>query len=176
MQVHHLERTLKRLKLSGILATLEERLEQAQRQQLGYVEFLRLLLEDKAAPRGQKALALRVSRARFEEVKTLADFDFKANPQIPAAQIRDATVWQRISPGAGGVGLRRGVARQGGVRPPPARRNLAKIGVVAPRSAVNCQTRVRQPRPGPTEHLASGCRWSTASALPLVKPAAVPAA
>ncbi|MDI3317786.1 MAG: IS21-like element helper ATPase IstB [Bacillota bacterium] len=89
MQVHHLERTLKRLKLSGILATLQERLEQAQRQQLGYLEFLTLLLEDEVDRRGQKALALRVARARFEEVKTLADFDFKANPKIPAAQIRD---------------------------------------------------------------------------------------
>ncbi|GAB6876259.1 ATP-binding protein [Thermaerobacter litoralis] len=89
MQVHHLEQTLKRLKLSGTLANVEARPEQAQRQQLGNPEFLTLLLEDEVARRGQKALALGASRARFEEVKTLADFGFKANPKIPAGQIRD---------------------------------------------------------------------------------------
>lgn len=89
MRVHQLERTLKGLKLSGILATLEQRLEQAQREQLGYLEFLALILEDEADRRGQGALARRVARARFEEVKTLADFDFRANPQAPAAMIRD---------------------------------------------------------------------------------------
>ncbi|MDP2871231.1 MAG: IS21-like element helper ATPase IstB [Bacillota bacterium] len=89
MRVHQLERTLKGLKLSGILATLEQRLEQAQREQLGYLEFLALVLEDEADRRGQGALARRVARARFEEVKTLADFDFRANPQAPAAIIRD---------------------------------------------------------------------------------------
>ena len=89
MRVHQLERTLKGLKLSGILATLEQRHEQAQREQLGYLEFLALILEDEADRRGQGALARRVTKARFEEVKTLADFDFRANPQAPAAMIRD---------------------------------------------------------------------------------------
>lgn len=89
MRVHQLERTLKGLKLSGILATLEQRLEQAQREQLGYLEFLALILEDEADRRGQGAVARRVARARFEELKTLADFDFRANPQVPAAMIRD---------------------------------------------------------------------------------------
>jgi DNA replication protein DnaC len=89
MQAHQLERTLKGLKLSGILGTLEQRLEQAQRQQLGYLEFLALILEDEAGRRGQGALARRVAKARFEEVKTLADFDFRATPRVPAAMIHD---------------------------------------------------------------------------------------
>ncbi len=89
MRAHQLERTLKGLKLSGILATLEQRLEQAQHEQLGYLEFLALILEDEADRRGQGAVARRVAKARFEEVKTLADFDFRANPQAPAAVIRD---------------------------------------------------------------------------------------
>jgi len=89
MRVHQLESTLKGLKLSGILATLEQRLEQAKREQLGYLEFLALVLEDEADRRGHGALARRVARARFEEVKTLADFDFRANPQAPVPMIRD---------------------------------------------------------------------------------------
>lgn len=89
MQVHQLERLLKKLKLGGMLATLQQRFEQAQGQQLGYLEFLVLLLEDEIARRDQKTLALRVAKARFEEVKTLTDFDFRASPKIPAALIRD---------------------------------------------------------------------------------------
>ncbi|MDP2871706.1 MAG: ATP-binding protein [Bacillota bacterium] len=89
MRVHQLERTLKGLKLSGILATLEQRLEQAQRAQLGYLGFLALILEDEAGCRGQGALARRVAKARFEELKTIVDFDFRANPRAPAAMIRD---------------------------------------------------------------------------------------
>jgi len=89
VQVHQLERLLKKLKLGGMLATLQQRLEQAQDQQLGYLEFLVLLLEDEIARRGQKTLALRVAKARFEEVKTLADFDFRASPKLPAPLIRD---------------------------------------------------------------------------------------
>ncbi len=37
----------------------------------------------------KNALAVRVQKARFEEVKTLAEFDFAYNPKIPAATIRD---------------------------------------------------------------------------------------
>lgn len=62
MQVHQLERSLKKLKLGGMLATLQQRLEQAQGQQLGYLEFLVLLLEDEIARRGQKGLAAALIR------------------------------------------------------------------------------------------------------------------
>lgn len=75
--------------MSGILATMEQRLEQAKREQLGYLEFLTLLLEDETNRRGQYALARRIAKARFEQVKTLSDFDFRANPQVPGAVIRD---------------------------------------------------------------------------------------
>lgn len=80
---------LKRLKLGGMLQTLELRVDQAQKDRLGYLEFLELLLEDEIGRRTNKALALRVGRARFEEAKTIADFDFAFNPKVPAAQLRD---------------------------------------------------------------------------------------
>jgi DNA replication protein DnaC len=86
---HHLESKLKALRLGGMMDTLEVRLAQAQAEQLGYVAFLELLLEDEIARRAQNALAVRVRKARFEEVKTLAEFVFAYNPKIPAATIRD---------------------------------------------------------------------------------------
>ncbi len=89
MKPHHLESKLKTLRLGGMMDTLEIRLAQAQAEQLGYLAFLELLLEDEIARRAQNALAVRVRKARFEEVKTLAEFDFAYNPKIPAATIGD---------------------------------------------------------------------------------------
>lgn len=84
-----LQPRLQRLKLGGMLQTLELRLDQAQKDRLGYLEFLEFLLEDEIGRRQNKALAGRIIRARFEEPKTIADFDFAFNPKVPAAQLRD---------------------------------------------------------------------------------------
>lgn len=89
MKVHQLEPQLKALRLGGMLESLQIRLDQAQKGELGYLAFLEMLLEDEIARRAQNALSRRLQRARFEEVKTLADFDFSYNPKIPAATIRD---------------------------------------------------------------------------------------
>jgi DNA replication protein DnaC len=88
-KVHHLESKLKALKLGGMLDTLELRLDQARKDRLGYVEFLELLLEDEVQRRANRSLAARIAKARFEEAKTLEEFNFSFNPKIPAQQIRD---------------------------------------------------------------------------------------
>ena len=89
LRAHQLAPKLKALRLGGMLDTLDVRLQQAQQGQGGYLEFLELLLEDEISRRDNKALALRVQRARFEGPRTLAEFDFGFNPRIPAPQIRD---------------------------------------------------------------------------------------
>jgi len=94
--VHHLQSKLKALKLGGMLDTLDLRLQQAQQERLGYIEFLELLLEDEVGRRANKSLAARVARAHFEEVKTFETFDFAFNPKIPAQQIRDLATCQFI--------------------------------------------------------------------------------
>lgn len=86
---HHLAATLRTLKLSGMLDTLDARLAQARAGDLGHLEFLQALCEDEIARRAAKALTARVRRARFDEPVTLEDFDFAFNPKIPAAVIRD---------------------------------------------------------------------------------------
>lgn len=87
--LHHLQSKLKVLKLGGMLETLDGRLDQAQREHLGFLDFLELLLEDEIQRRQAKRLANRVARARFEEVKTLEEFNFSFNPKTPSQQIRD---------------------------------------------------------------------------------------
>jgi DNA replication protein DnaC len=89
MNTLQLQPRLKRLKLGGMLQTLELRLDQAHQEKLGHLEFLELMLEDEIQRRANKALANRIQRARFEEAQTLSDFDFAFNPKIPASQIRD---------------------------------------------------------------------------------------
>jgi len=82
-----------------MLDTLQVRLEQAQEQHLGYLEFLELMLEDEIVRREQKGLSLRVAHAHFEEVKTLEDFDFAFNPKIPAPKLRDLATCHFVEAG-----------------------------------------------------------------------------
>jgi DNA replication protein DnaC len=89
LRSHQLQPKLKALRLGGMLATLDHRLQQAEQVHAGYLTFLEWLLEDEIGRRENKALDLRLQRARFEEARTLADFDFAFNPKIPAAQVHD---------------------------------------------------------------------------------------
>jgi len=74
---------LKELRLSGMMETLDLRVDQAQKEKLGYINFLELLLEDEIARRAQKQLSSRISKAHFDEEKTLTSFDFSFNPEVP---------------------------------------------------------------------------------------------
>ena len=78
---------LKRLRLSGILQTLEVRTQQAIEGQWSYVEFLARLLEDEVERRAQKQLALRLRRAAVDSTKTLEGFDFTFNPGLNRQQV-----------------------------------------------------------------------------------------
>ncbi|MDA8335844.1 MAG: IS21-like element helper ATPase IstB [Peptococcaceae bacterium] len=89
MQVHQLTHTLKQLRLGGMLDTLDIRIQQAETDRLGYLEFLGRLCEDEIQRRANTALDRRVARAHFDSVSTLATFDFNYNPKIPAATVRD---------------------------------------------------------------------------------------
>ena len=73
---HQLEHQLKTLRLGGFLQTLDLRLQEAQKTSLGYTEFLQLLIHDEIERREAKKLTLRLSRASFEEEKTLEGFDY----------------------------------------------------------------------------------------------------
>ena len=84
-----LDKALRTLKLSGMLATIEARLAQAHAGELGHIEFLQVLCEDEISRRQAMSMTRRLRKARFEEQATLEGFDFGASPKLPAAQIRD---------------------------------------------------------------------------------------
>lgn len=80
---------LKKLRLSGVLQTLELRTRQAADDDLSHPEFLLRLLTDEVERRDAKQLELRLRRASFEHSKSLEDFDFTFNPKIPKSRIID---------------------------------------------------------------------------------------
>ncbi len=80
---------LKKLRLSGVLQSLELRTRQAVDDDLAHGEFLYRLLSDEVERRDAKQLESRIRRASFEGMRTLEDFDFHFNPEIPKAKIID---------------------------------------------------------------------------------------
>ncbi len=86
---HQLHSQLKVLRMGGLLQSLEMRLKQAQNTSIGHLEFVQLLIQDEIERREAKKLSLRLSRASFEEDKTLEGFDFAFNPKLNSRLIRD---------------------------------------------------------------------------------------
>jgi len=87
--IDELRPILKKLRLSGILQTLDLRTDQAIESQLSHAEFLLRLLTDEVERRNAKQLDTRLRRANFEYRKSLEDFDFGFNPKISKARIID---------------------------------------------------------------------------------------
>ena len=81
--------SLKTLRLTGMLDSLDNRLGQAADGHLGFLDFLQALCLDEINRRDAAALERRTRAARFELDGRFENFDFLADPGIPAAQIRD---------------------------------------------------------------------------------------
>jgi len=80
---------LKRLRLSGLLDTLDLRTREAVDEDLTHGEFLLRLCSDEVERREQKQLDMRLRRASFDGTKRLDDFEWQFNPKIPKAKIID---------------------------------------------------------------------------------------
>lgn len=73
-----LKSVLKRLRLSGILNTLPERVAYANKAKLSPHDFLELVLQDEIDRREQKNLDTRLKRAQFDEEQIFENFDWNA--------------------------------------------------------------------------------------------------
>lgn len=78
-----LEKTLKSLRLSGVITTLPARIQQASDGGLAPLEFFELLLEDEMLRRRDRLFERRVSLAKLDPNKRLDNFDWNFNRQIP---------------------------------------------------------------------------------------------
>jgi len=81
--------SLKRLRLSGLAASLDVRLQEAKSNRLDHAEFLELILQDELAVRQERLINRRTTAAAFREQRTLEDFDWDFNRTIKKKQIYD---------------------------------------------------------------------------------------
>jgi DNA replication protein DnaC len=84
-----LESTLRQLRLSGLLETLDVRLQEAAGHNLSHAEFLELILQDELAVRDGRQIQRRVKAAAFRELKPLDQFEWSFNPSLPRKQVFD---------------------------------------------------------------------------------------
>lgn len=80
---------LKKLRLSGVLQTLDLRTKEATQDSLSHGEFLLRICSDEVERREAKQLEQRRRRANFESTKNIDDFDWSFNPGVPKAKIID---------------------------------------------------------------------------------------
>lgn len=89
MNTETLQPLLTRLRLNGLLETLEQRLIQARDSGLSHQEFITLLLQDEIQRRDANCLTKRLGRAKFEEIKTFEGFELNYYPAKQQQNIRD---------------------------------------------------------------------------------------
>lgn len=84
-----LKTVLKRMRLSGMLATLPDRLAYAKKTKLPYQDFLELVLQDEIDRRDQVSLQNRLQKAQFEEEQVFENFDWNAKVTFDRESVRD---------------------------------------------------------------------------------------
>lgn len=87
---------LKKLRLSGVLQSLDLRNREATDDGLAHTEYLYRLLHDEVDRRESKQLTQRMRRANFEAMKSVEDFDFQFNPSVPKAKVLDLATCQFV--------------------------------------------------------------------------------
>jgi len=80
---------LKDLRLSGLAASLDVRLQEATANRLTHTEFLELILQDELAVRHDRQIDRRTRAACFRDQKTLEDFHGDFNRSIRSKQFFD---------------------------------------------------------------------------------------
>ncbi len=89
-----------KLRLSGLMQTLDVRLEEARGHDLAHDEFLELLFNDELNIRDQRRIARRTKLASFRDLKTLEDFDFSFNPKIERRHVYELATGKFIDQGS----------------------------------------------------------------------------
>ncbi len=80
---------LQRMHLGHIAERLDALLADAARKEPTYLDFIDTLLREEAGAKQRKRVAMGINIAHFPAVKTLEDFDFKAQPSIDQRLVRE---------------------------------------------------------------------------------------
>lgn len=98
-QLLSITENLKKLKLNRTLERLEGVLQEASREELPYASFLDRLLQEEAAAKFEKHVAMRTTLARFPYLKTLESFDFEFQPSLDKKRLQDLACCRDIEHG-----------------------------------------------------------------------------
>jgi DNA replication protein DnaC len=90
MNLIELNRALHQLRLGGMVATMETRLQQAQTENMVPIDLISTLISDELACRSKRLLERRQKQAQFRDNdKRLDNFDFQFNPRMNRALVFD---------------------------------------------------------------------------------------
>jgi DNA replication protein DnaC len=87
MSMSELQRSLRALRLSGMLETLEARALQVSQHEMNFLEAFSWLVQDELDRRRSRLLDRRFALSSLPERKDLKDFDWSYNPKIPRREI-----------------------------------------------------------------------------------------
>jgi len=97
MSLTELERALRALRLSGMIATLEARALQVAQHDLDFVEAFACLVQDELDRRRSRLLERRFALSGLPERKDLKDFDWGYNPRLPKHSVLELTTLKFIA-------------------------------------------------------------------------------
>ena len=83
MSMTEIDKALRQLRLSGVRATLETRILEAQAANLSFLETFSTILQDELDRRQSRLLERRYQLSGLDERASLAEFDWGYNPKIP---------------------------------------------------------------------------------------------
>ena len=99
MSMVEIEKQLKALHLSGMLATLESRTLQVNQANATFIEGLSFLLQDELDHRASRLRQRRFKGSGLKELKTLSDFDWSFNPKLPRKEIYELVTTRFVKNG-----------------------------------------------------------------------------
>ncbi len=98
-QLERVTRHLTRLKLVATRERLDALLQEAARKELGFMDFLDLVLSEEAQSKDLKRTRMGIQIAHFPVVRRLEDFDFSLQPSIDQKLLRELETGRFIANG-----------------------------------------------------------------------------
>jgi len=84
-----LKTKLRQLKLAGMVKSIENRNKYAIDNNVSYLEFIELLIEDEYVNRKANSFGKRLNKSKVNTQKSIDDFDFNYQPKLNKQQITD---------------------------------------------------------------------------------------
>jgi DNA replication protein DnaC len=103
MSMVEIENALKQLRLSGVRATLETRIVEAQANNLPFLETFSLVIQDELDRRRSRLLERRYQLSGLPERASLEEFDWGYNPKIPKRPCFELNTLNFLTEGANAI-------------------------------------------------------------------------